>query len=121
VPNCATRVGTGEDGHDGGDPQFGQPVRMRGVVGRQVDREPGLNCRSNQAPVLDRDSIVAEDGLVGESDDVLAGVGGDELLKERTVDRGTISRQVAGLRIPPETTGPKRRNFGAELRPGLAC
>jgi hypothetical protein len=121
MPNCPSRVISGKHGHDGGNPQFGQPVRMRGGVGRQIDREPGIDCRSNQAPVLDSDSIVAEDGLVGEGDDVLAGVGGDELFKERTVDRGTISRQVAGLRIPPETPRLERRDFGAELPPGPAC
>jgi len=65
VPNCAARVGSGEHGHDGGDAQFGQPVRMRGVVGRQVDREAGLDGRSEQTPVLDSGGVVAKDGLVG--------------------------------------------------------
>src|SRR5580704_5219984 len=37
VPDSATRVISGEHGHDGGDPQIGQLVRMRGVVGRKVD------------------------------------------------------------------------------------
>ena len=45
VPNCA-RIIAGEHGHDGGDPEVGQSVRMRGVVGRQVDREAGLDGRS---------------------------------------------------------------------------
>ena len=43
VPNGAARVGSGEHGHNGGDPQLGQPIRMRGVVGRQVEREAGLD------------------------------------------------------------------------------
>ena len=91
-----------------------------GFVGRQIDREPGLDGPSDQAPVLDSDGVVAENGLVGEGDDVLAGIGGDDLFEERTVDLGTISRQVAGLGIAPQTAGPKRRDLGAELRPGSA-
>jgi hypothetical protein len=94
---------------------------MRGVIGRQIDYEPGLDGRSDQAPVTDNDRIVAEDGLVGEGDDVFAGVGGDELFEERTVDLPTISWQVASLGISPETAGPKRRDIRAELRPGPAC
>ena len=74
---------------------------LSGVVGRQIDREPGLDGPSDQTPVLDSDRVVAEDGLVGEGDDVLAGIGGDDLFEERTVDLGTISRQVAGLGITP--------------------
>ena len=65
---------------------------MRGVVGRQVDREPGLDGRSDQAPVLDSDGVVAEDGLMGEGDRVLIGTGCDELFEERTVDLRTMSR-----------------------------
>jgi hypothetical protein len=86
VPDGTTCIGTSEHGHDWGDVQFGQPVRMRGIVGRQVDREPGLDGRSDQAPVLDSDGVVAKYGLVGEGDHSFAGVGGDELVKERTVD-----------------------------------
>ena len=81
MPNCATRIGSGEHGHDGGDPQFGQPVRMRGVVGREIDREADLDRRTDEAPVLDSDSIVAEDGLMSEGDDVFAGIGGDNDLR----------------------------------------
>jgi hypothetical protein len=36
---------------------------MCGVVGRKIDRETGLNSRGDQAPVLDGDRNVAEDGL----------------------------------------------------------
>src|SRR5271163_1413076 len=43
-------ISSGENGHNRGDPQFGQPIRMRGVVGRQVDREAGLDSRNDQAP-----------------------------------------------------------------------
>src|SRR6478736_4605704 len=93
---------------------------MRGVVGRQVDREPGLDGRSDQAPVLDSDGVVAEDGLMGEGDRVFAGVGVDELVEERVVDLSSVSRQVAGLGITPQTAGPKRRDLRAELRPGPA-
>jgi hypothetical protein len=38
---------------------------------------------------------------MSEGDDVLAGIGGNELLEERTVDLRPISGQVAGLRIAP--------------------
>jgi hypothetical protein len=62
-----------------------------GIVGRQIDREAGFDGRSDPAPVLDGNRIVAEDGLVGESDCVLAGVGGDELVEERAVDLGPVS------------------------------
>jgi hypothetical protein len=34
VPNCAARIGSGEHGHDRGYAQFGQRIRMRGVVSR---------------------------------------------------------------------------------------
>jgi hypothetical protein len=91
MANCATRISSGQHGHDGGDPQFGQIVRMRGVVGRQIDREPGFDGRSDQAPVLDSDSMVAEDGLMGKGDDVLAGIGSDELVEKRIFDMRTIS------------------------------
>jgi hypothetical protein len=62
-------------------------------------------------PVLDSERIVAEDGLVGEGDHVLVGVGGDHLFEEHTVDLRTISRQVAGLGIAPQTAGRKRRSL----------
>src|SRR5271165_2017085 len=94
---------------------------MCGVIGRDIDREASLDGRSDQAPVLDSDGIVAEDGLVGKGDRILAGVGGDKLVEERAVDRGTISREVACLGIAPQTAGPKRRDLGAELRPRSAC
>jgi hypothetical protein len=81
VPNCPARVISGEHGHDGGDPQIGQLVRMRGVVGREIDREASLDGSSDQAPVLDSNAIVAEHGLVAEGDGILAGVGGDEFVK----------------------------------------
>jgi hypothetical protein len=80
VPNRFTSVGSGEHGNDGGDPQLGQPVRVCGVVGREIDREASLDGRSDKVPVFDSDRIVAEDGLVGEGDCVLAGIGGDELV-----------------------------------------
>ncbi len=51
VANRAAGISSGEHGHDGGDPQVGQPVRMRGGVGRKIDREPGLDARGDQAPV----------------------------------------------------------------------
>jgi hypothetical protein len=120
VPNGAARVGSGEHGHDGGDPQVGQPVRVCGVVGRKIDREPGLEGRGDQAPVLDSDGVVAEEGLVGKGDGVLAAVGGDELLEEPTVNPRAISRQVTCLGIAPQTAGPKRCDTRAELRPGPA-
>src|SRR6266481_383528 len=41
---------------------------MYGVVGREIDREAGLDGRGDQAPVLDSDWVVAEDGLVDEGD-----------------------------------------------------
>jgi hypothetical protein len=46
--DCSARICTGEHGHDWGDPQFGQPIRVRGVVGRQIDREPGRGGGSNK-------------------------------------------------------------------------
>jgi hypothetical protein len=93
---------------------------MRGVIGRQVDREPGLDGRSDQVPVLVSDGVVAQREFVGEGDDVLAGVGGNELCEQRTVDLCIVSRQVAGLRVAPQTARPERRDFCAELRPGAA-
>src|SRR6266567_5086679 len=93
---------------------------MCGIVGREIDREAGLDGRSDEAPVFDSDRTVAEDGLVGEGDSILARIGGDELLEERAVDLGTVSGEVACLGIAPQTTGPKRCNFRAELRPGSA-
>jgi hypothetical protein len=47
------------------------------IVGRQIDRESGLDDRNDEAPVLDSDRIVAKDGFVGEGDGFLADVGGD--------------------------------------------
>jgi hypothetical protein len=79
-----------------------------GIVGRQIDREAGFDSRSDKGPVLDSDRIVAEDGLVGEGDCVLAGVGGDELVEERAVDLGPVSGEIACLGIAPETAGPQR-------------
>jgi hypothetical protein len=64
---------------------------MCGIVGREIDREAALDGRRDEAPVLDSDRVVTEDGLVGEGDYVLAGVGGDELFEERTVDLCTVS------------------------------
>jgi len=64
---------------------------MCGVIGREIDREAGLDGRSNKAPVRDSDGIVAEDGLMGEGDGVLASVGADKLLQELTVDLTTVS------------------------------
>src|ERR1700737_2744401 len=93
---------------------------MCGVVGREIDREAALDGRGDQTPVLDSDWIVAEDGLVGEGDCVLAGVGGDELFEELAVDRRTIPRQITSLGIAPQTAGPKRCDLAAELRPGSA-
>ena len=84
---------------------------MRRVIGREIDREAGLDSRSDEAPVLDGDSFVTEDGLVGESDSVLAVVGGDELIEEVTVDRGTVSWKVACLGVAPETAGPDAATF----------
>ena len=91
VPNRAKRIGSGEHGHDRGDPQFGQPISMGGLVGRQVDREACLDGGSDHAPVLNSDEVDAKDGLVGEGDHSFAGVGIDELLEERTVDCGIVS------------------------------
>jgi hypothetical protein len=88
---------------------------VRGVIGRQVDREAGIDGRNDQAPVLDNDRIVAEDGLVGKGDDVFVGVRGDELFEERTVDLCAVSRQVAGLGVTPQTARAERRNLRAEL------
>jgi hypothetical protein len=34
APNCATGIDSGEHGHDGGNPQLGQPVRRRAIIGR---------------------------------------------------------------------------------------
>jgi hypothetical protein len=85
VPNRAAGIGSGEHGHDGGDPQLGQSVRMCGVVGRRIDREAALDGSGDEAPVLDGDRVITEDGLMGEGDRVLAAVGGDELLEESAV------------------------------------
>jgi len=52
---------------------------------------------------------------VRECDHMLAGVGSDELFEERTVDLPTVARQVAGLGVAPQTVGPERRDFCAEL------
>ena len=64
VPDRATCVGAGEHGHDRGDAQLGQPIRMRGVIGRQVDREPGFHGRGDEVAILDSDKVVAEHGLM---------------------------------------------------------
>jgi hypothetical protein len=99
MPNRFARVGSGEHGHDRGYPQLGQPVRMCGIIGREIDREAGLDGRSDQAPVLDSDRVVAEDGLVDEGDRVLASVGDDEPFEERAVDRCPVSGQIACLGV----------------------
>ena len=82
MPDCATRVSSGQHGHDGGDPQVNQLVRVGEVIGREINRETGLDGRGDEATVLHNDSIVAEDGLVGESYRIFAGVGIDELFEE---------------------------------------
>ncbi|MGA8616385.1 MAG: hypothetical protein WB760_32760 [Xanthobacteraceae bacterium] len=64
--------------------------------------------------------VITENGLVGEGDHALAGVGGDELLQHRAVDGRTVSGQIAGLPIAPQTAGPECRDLGAELGPGPA-
>jgi hypothetical protein len=110
VPNRTACVGSGEHSHDRGDTQLGQCIRMRGIIGRQVDREPGLDSRGDQAPVLDRDRVATEDGLMGKGDHLLAGVGGDELVKELAVDLRTVSGKVACLSI---RTGGGRACLGA--------
>jgi hypothetical protein len=51
---------------------------VRGSVGRQIDREPGFDGDGNKPPVLDSEGV-AEDGLVGERDNLFSGVGGDPL------------------------------------------
>src|SRR2546428_1082373 len=94
---------------------------MCGIVGREIDREAGLDRRGDKAAVLDDDRIVAKDGLVGEGDGVLAGVGGDELVEERDLDLCPVSGEVACLGVAPETTRPERRDLYAELRPGPTC
>ena len=65
MPNRTACVSSGEHGHDRGDPQLGQYIRMRGVVGREIDREAGLDSRGDQAPVLNGDMFVAEDPACG--------------------------------------------------------
>jgi hypothetical protein len=47
---------------------------------------------------------------VGEGDRPLAGIGDDELLVERAVNFRTVSGQVAGLGIAPQTAGPRPLN-----------
>jgi hypothetical protein len=74
---------------------------MCGIVSREVDREAGLDGRSDEAPVLNSDRIVAENGFVGEGDGVLAGVGSDELFEERAVDLGPVSGEIACLGVAP--------------------
>jgi len=120
VANRAAGIGPGEHGHDGGDPQVGQPVRVSRIVCREIDREAGLDGRGDQAPVLDSDRVVAEDGLVGEGNGFLVDVGVDELFEERAVDLRAISRQITRLGIAPQTAGPERCDLCAELRPGSA-
>ena len=115
MPNRFACVGSGEHGYHGGYPQIGQSVRMCGVVGREIDREAGLDGRNDEAPVFDSDRIIAEDRLVGEGDRVFVGVGGDELLEERAVNLRTVSGEIACLGVAPETAGPERRDLGAEL------
>jgi hypothetical protein len=80
MPNCPARVGSGEHGHDGGDPPI-RPACPHARGCRPRDREPGLDGGSDQASVLNSDRIVAERGLVGEGDRLFAGVGNDELFE----------------------------------------
>jgi hypothetical protein len=63
VPNRTARISSGEHSHDRSDLQLGQCIRMRGVIGRQVDQEPGLDSRGDQAPVLSGDGIAPRTGL----------------------------------------------------------
>src|SRR5262245_17086761 len=93
---------------------------MRGVIRREIDWKASLYRDGDQTPVLDYDRIVAEDGLMGEGDCVLAGVGSDELFEELAVYHWAIPWQVASLGITPQTTRPKRCDLCAELRPGHA-
>jgi hypothetical protein len=63
-------------------------------VGLSADKlivNPAAVAAAIKALVLDSDMIVTEHGLMGKGDNVLAGIGGDELLEERTVDLRTIS------------------------------
>ncbi len=120
MPKRLAGVGSGEHGDDRGDAQIGQRIRLRGVVGREVDREPGLDGGEDQPPVLDGDGSVAEDRLVGEGDDGLGGVGGDELVEQLAVDLGAVAGQIAGLGVAPQMAGAERCDFGAEFRPGPA-
>ena len=62
MPNRPAGIGSGEHGHDGGDPQVGQPVRMCGAVGRKIDREPGLEGRCQ---VANRRLLMAENSNSG--------------------------------------------------------
>jgi hypothetical protein len=74
VSNCAASIGSSEHGHDGGNPQLGQPVRMRGIVGREIDREASRwkadvvamrsNCASGPMRALAR-SIVRKVKPIG--------------------------------------------------------
>jgi hypothetical protein len=72
-----------------------------GVIGRKVDHEAGFDSRGDQAPVLDGDRVATEDGLMGKSDHLLAGVGGDEVVEELAVDLRTVSGKVACLAVAP--------------------
>jgi hypothetical protein len=47
---------------------------------------PGLIAAAIRRSVFDCDRVAAERGLMGKGDDVLAGVGSDELFEEPTVD-----------------------------------
>lgn len=101
MPDGSARVVSGEHGHHRGEPQLSQFVRLSGVVGREIDREPGRDRPSDEMPVLGGDRIITEDGLVDEGDRLLAGVGRDKLAQERAVDCRTLSGQIAGLGIAP--------------------
>jgi hypothetical protein len=52
-------IDMGEHGYHRGDTKRRQLVRMRGVVGREIDHEPSLDRRSDQPPVVDSDGITA--------------------------------------------------------------
>jgi hypothetical protein len=79
--------------------------------------KPALMAWAMTWRFFDRDGVVPEDGFVGESDYLLAGIGADELFEEPTVDFCAASRQIACLGVTPETARPERRDLGAELRP----
>jgi len=61
-----------------------------------------VTVSSDEAPrFLNSDRIVAEDGLWGEGDGVLADVGGDELVEERARRFVLRIREVAAWAVAP--------------------